>query len=263
MIRRDAGATGAPTQWTLISQIDHATLAGQLAEHWGAAPFLPLVPRESLLWAIYHHDDGWRHWETAPDAEPKHGRPRSFTEMEIEDSLVIWSGSIAIAAEAGHLEAYVVAGHFSALARRTAAWKSHDPNWSRVERFLVDNDRLMQSSLAAWQGIDPANTAETAQRALSQLQFFDSLSLWFCCAAATEPDTVDPPGGPRLTLTPVSETQVRFSPWPLAVPATNLEIRGRVVPMSRYRGREALAAVPFQTVQLDWRLEPDPDSAGK
>src|SRR5262249_14641356 len=117
MIRRDGSAAAeAAGRWILISQIEHARLAVRLAEHWSGRGFAPLMPRRELLWAVEHHDDGWRAWETAPGVDPTSGRPRSFVEMEPSDSVAIWTRSIDEAADAGPLEAYLVAGHFSSLA---------------------------------------------------------------------------------------------------------------------------------------------------
>jgi hypothetical protein len=264
MIRRDAtGAQAAATDWILISQVDHARLAARLAEHWGAGDFAPVVSRHEMLWAIDHHDDGWQAWETKPDVDPLTGRPRSFIEMPIDDSLAIWTGSIEIAAAAGPLEGYVVAGHFCALARRAAAWKTLDPRLPAVEEFVARYQRLRDGWLVAWQAADPAGrTRAMAEQALCQLQFFDSLSLWFCCAEATQSERVQTPGGPELTLTPLDAQRIAVEPWPLAVECLNLEVLGRAVPARRYDSREALAQAPSQPVLLRWKLQqalgPDP-----
>ncbi len=262
LIRREPSSTGAAAEWILISQTDHAHLAGRLAEHWGAAGFAPLVPREPLLWAIIHHDDGWHPWEASPGVDPSNGRPRSFTEMEISDSLAIWTGSIDTAAAAGPLEAYVVAGHFCALARRASAWKNGDPRWTSIEQFLTHNERLMSDWLAEWLGNDPARrTLQIARLALSQVQFFDALSLWFCCSEPSGVERVQTPGGKELTVSPLSPWRVRLSPWPLTIDSLNLEIPARAVPVAGYTSREELAAVPSQPLQLHWELQPDPGCA--
>jgi Protein of unknown function (DUF3891) len=259
MIRRDLPADGEmPARWVLIPQIEHAHLAGRLAEHWGAGAFAPLQPKDELLWAVYHHDDGWRDWDQAPDVDPKQGQPRAFTEMEIDASTAIWSDSIDEAARAGNLQGYLVAGHFCALGRRAAAWKNADPAWQRAERFLDHYEAQMQSWLKDWQDESPAkNTEAVARLALAHLQFFDSLSLWFCCAQASEPDAVPTPGGVELSLEPQDARHVRLVPWPLDVGQLNLEVPGREVAAGHYSSREALAAAPSQPVLLSWQLQPD------
>ena len=90
MIRRDYQDTDGTACWLLVTQPEHARLAGELAEHWGAGTVAPLVSPAELLPAVYHHDDGWSDWEQHPTLDPEHGRPRSFTEMPLERSLEIW-----------------------------------------------------------------------------------------------------------------------------------------------------------------------------
>jgi hypothetical protein len=265
MIRRDLTADqNVPARWVLIPQIEHAHLAGRLAEHWGAGGFAPLEPREELLWAVQHHDDGWRDWDHAPDVDPTTGIPRSFTEMEIDDSLAIWSGSIDRAARAGKLQGYLVAGHFCALARRAAAWRQNAPAWPQAEQFITQYELQMNAWLEAWKRADPrANTTTIARSALAQLQFFDLLSLWFCCAEATESEAVPTPAGPELTISPQDFRRLRLSPWPLTVAQLNLEIPGRIVPAGHYGSRDVLAAAPSQPVLLHWELRPAGQRAQK
>lgn len=93
MIRRDS-----QNGWLLVSQLEHARLAHDLAAAWGngLTPSLPLG--EWLLPAIRDHDEGWLKWELAPDLNEE-GSPRSFMEMPAEDSVAIWSRSINHCAE--------------------------------------------------------------------------------------------------------------------------------------------------------------------
>lgn len=95
MIRRDDG-----NDWLLISQVDHAHLAAEIARVWGneSVPALPLPGL--LIPAIRDHDEGWRDWEGAPEIDPQTGTPRDFTEMQMNVATEIWSKSI-IASAAG------------------------------------------------------------------------------------------------------------------------------------------------------------------
>jgi hypothetical protein len=254
MIRRDVAP---PPAWILISQIDHARLAARLAEHWGAGEFPPLWPAAELLWAIEHHDDGWRDWDLAPGVDPDSGQPRSFTEMIPADSLAIWTASIETARHAGPLETYVVAGHFCVLARRGSGWLDEQTRRDLVGPFLAKNDRLMVDCLSQWRARDSLrNTPAAAELALAQLQFFDALSLWFCCSASSETETVQAPAGPLLTLVPRSAGVVEINPWPLSVPRLDVEIEGRRVAAGRYEIRQELAARSTQSARLSWQLHP-------
>jgi hypothetical protein len=263
MIRRmPVGPEDAASHWILISQVDHAHFAGQLAEHWGAAAVAPLVARNDLLWAITHHDDGWSEWERTADVEPESGRPRSFTEMPLDEGLAIWMRSINAAAEHGALAGFVVAGHFCALLRRfDAAWKGAAATTQWAERFLATFDKVRNDCLQSWLADSVEHTPKLAERALGQLQLFDALSLWFCCQERPEPEDFPTPSGSVVRfavadpLVSNERQRVEIWPWPLCVDGLNLEIAGREVPQRRYQDRSDLAAVPSQRVQLRWRLE--------
>ena len=259
MIRRDMRpqSDSPVSQWALIQQIDHAHLAGQLAEHWGTSGFAPLEPRGELLWAIYHHDDGWRAWDLDPRIEPSHHRPAGFTEMQASQSLAIWTESIEIAAAAGPLQAYAVAGHFSVLARRLAAWNSDPAEAELAISFVAEYDRRRAAWLAEWSALEPEkNTPEVADRAVAQLQFFDALSLWVCCSEKPEPDEVPSPAGPVLTLDPLDSQRIVLAPWPLTIEVLNLEVPARLVPAQAYVSQAELAAAPSQSLRLRWQLLP-------
>ena len=258
MIRRD-GHVGPERSaaWILIPQIGHARLAGRLAEHWGAGPFSPLLPRDELVWAVNHHDDGWHNWDETPGIEPARGRPRGFMEMDLSDSLEIWKASIHAAEQAGPLQGLLVAGHFCSLLRRASAWHGDDPSRPAGERFLSHYDTLIWSWQRTWQAENALkNTPERARHALAQLQFFDALSLWFCCAPTSEPEAIETPGGPLLTISPLEPGTMSIGPWPLDVAALDVEVAGRAIPVGHYRSRAELAAAPSQSVLLRWQLRP-------
>ena len=246
----------------LISQIEHARLSYELATGWGAAGVQPLMPREPLLAAVLHHDDGWAEWERMPDVDPESGRPLSFLEMPIDAGVVIWRRSIDIAAELGPLAAYIVAGHFAALVRRAREVHIANPHWLQLvaqflERQIGDRDRW----LAQWQAgptknEGPPRTRELADRGLAQLQMFDALSLWFCMAERTEPLVFPTPDGPELTWTPVAADAVTVDPWPWFRDDIRVTVSGRLVPVDHYGSRHDLAQAPSETGQLSWTIRP-------
>ena len=257
MIRREISARdGAPAAWVLISQIDHAHLAGQLAEHWGAGGFSALEPRDALLWAAFHHDDGWAAWDQNPGVNLATGIPRQFTEMEPADTIAIWTLSIDVAAARGPLEGYLVAGHFCRLGRRGTAGKEHDSAWQPFIGFLDHYELRAREWLARWQSIDASHSSQLAEQALNQLQFFDTFSLWFCCSETREREVVETPSGVDLEIVPRGPSQFRLSPWPFTVDSLELSVPGRMIPAGQYASREELAAAPSQAIQLRWRLRP-------
>ena len=152
MIRRDWTAPDGTSRWLLISQIEHAHLAGQLATHWALEPFAPIAARPEVIAAIVHHDDGWAQWEKSPAVDPNIGRPLSFMEMPLTESLAVWSESSARAAALGNLASSMVANHFISRLLRSSTAKT-DP----ARAWIAAMRTRQANSLAAWQADDPAD----------------------------------------------------------------------------------------------------------
>lgn len=260
MIRRNVNTENQQPAWLLISQVEHARLSGELAEHWKLTPtdampsFIPLVSREELLPAIYHHDDGWLQWEESPEVDPQTGRPLAFTEMPLRVALDIWRHSIDKAVEIGPLAAWVVAGHFTALLSH-----SHEAKEPFAIAWLEEYDVHRHEWLQAWISSDPAaHTQNLAETGLRQLQLFDYLSLWLCMAERTTSQAFDTPGGCQLTLSPQAVGAViQLSPWPLKVDHLELSVSGHLVPAQAYPSSSSLASKAYQTQKIAWRFVAD------
>ncbi len=258
MIRRpiklDAGADG----WILVSQVEHARLAGQLAERWAIEPArqLQLVQKE-LLTAIFHHDDGWTTWEQRPKIDATTGQPLDFTEIKLADSLDIWRRSIAVGESIGYLSAHVIAGHFLFLLARSDAWTTDDADGLLARSWATEFRTKQAEWLAEWQlepdKIDLPGLAETA---LNHLQILDALSLWFCCAERTDPNEITLSTGVKLTFTPTTPYEVHVAPWPFAVNGLRISIGGDLVDQQRFDSTEELNAARKQAATLAWRLFP-------
>lgn len=99
MIRRNQG-----NDWLLISQLEHARIAAELAEAWNDAELIHFPHRAELLSAVRHHDDGWAVWESKPTINDD-GEPREFTEMPMSVAMSIWIRSIDICANRSYGDA--------------------------------------------------------------------------------------------------------------------------------------------------------------
>ena len=263
MIRRDWTETDGSRQWLLIDQIKHAGLAGQLAETWRGEAHCSLEPRGEILQAVIHHDDGWALWDSAPGIDANTGMPSNFNEMLLGESLAIWRHSITAAQRWGNLAAYAVAGHFCALLRRFDSWQKSPAKEQLARKFLDYYDRQMGVWLAGWQPHDQTEDPEViAERGVAWLQFFDALSLWFCCAERTSPESFVAPGGTRVTFTPMNGQRVAVDPWPWPQRDLKLGVSGRKVAATGYADAKALADAPHEPVTLAWRLEPQIRSLG-
>ena len=254
MIRREVRVTDGTSQWMLIPQVEHARLSGELAAHWGAGSSGGIPCRDQVLPAIYHHDDGWWQWDSAPELDPEWGRPYAFNEMRLAAALEIWQGSIEAVNGYGPLAQWIVAGHFSALLRESSSAQA-----AAASAWLADYDQRRGSWLAAWHDENPTeHQLDLADRALGYLQLFDALSLWLCCADRDSPHTMATPAGAWLTLTPSGSGQVTLSPWPLDVDSLKLRITGDMVSATRYHDARELRQAYRGVERLRWELVPFP-----
>ena len=292
MIRRDCLLEDGQPGWVLVPQPEHARLAADLAREWHAdeatdprraggvsPPKLSKLPQppEDFFTALAHHDDGWSAWEAAifaptlsrghpppgslavtptPEIVPEDGRPRSFTEMPLDDTLAIWSRCVDQAESCGPFPAWLVAGHFSTmLAGGTGAVKPAAAGWLAgiASRRRVWSD--------AWQSVDPvAQTQRLADRLLALLQFFDALSLWLCCGAPTvdelETAPINPPptgpSGQRFRAASIGGA-LRITRWPFVPAALDLTAACLRVPVRAYVHANDLLAAQESHV-LRWKL---------
>ncbi len=250
MIRRDISADNGRPGWLLVPQIAHAELAGALADVWR----LDGIPEDlagDLRWAIHRHDDGWADWDSRPGVDPQSGRPIEFDEMRLADSLPIWTLSIDEAAARRPIQAYFVAGHFTRLLRRFDSWRGDAAREDLARGFLTEQNSNMELWLAAWQNgsssLPNGARQSTAERGVDGLQFFDAVSLWFCCAERQAPERIELAPGEGWTFSPLGVEQgwrlVRIEPWPLTVESCQLAVSGRVVPRAHYQSTDEMLAV--------------------
>ena len=71
--------------WILVSQHDHAMLAGEIIALWGNDAFTRPRPFEEVVFAVSQHDSGWKEWDSHPKINPENGYPANFMEMESRD----------------------------------------------------------------------------------------------------------------------------------------------------------------------------------
>ncbi len=255
MIRRSLGTQN----WALISQVEHARLSGALAQAWGRAPFAPLDPRDEIIAAAVHHDDGWSAWEIAPKVSSETGRPLDFTETQLTDSLAIWRESIRRAANIGPLATYMVSGHFSALLERfPTRWKDDASLQPLAHNFLNEQSDERQGALAKWKKLSAGSASPAAaERAVAWLQMFDVMSLWLCVAERSESETFHTPDGPAVTLSPSPGAyDIQVSPWPFREQVLQVEVVGRSVAAQRYANSSDLVTAPAEPVTLKWSFRP-------
>jgi hypothetical protein len=256
MIRRDAGS-----EYFLITQNDHAILAGQLAERFGNDRFARPEPRESALTSVRMHDAGWTLHDDAPTLNRQH-LPLDVFEVPRAIGLKVWSASAERSAAVDPYAGLLVSLH--ALALSIYATSLHSPGNQQgfdvaqlSERFEVNKfqhreverqEQLrrqlgLRTDLPLTHGLAALNASpEDDQLAFNfrMLQAMDLISLCLCCtkppAERTQDVFVRPGSAPlQLMLRRGSNGELHADPWPFDVPRIELTVPFRRVAARTYR----------------------------
>jgi hypothetical protein len=232
MIRRDAG-----DDWLLISQVEHARIAAEMAEAWGNKQLAPLPMRDLLLHAIRHHDDGWAEWERAPRVNPDSGAPRDFLEMPIPDAAAIWGRSIEICAQRSPWCGLWVSRHFCHLAELAHNHREDRFDREAASAFLVAQQER-QSHWRGQIGLDVERALETA--GFEWLRWFDRLSLWLCCGERSLSETMLLPDGGAVRLAPRNAAEITLAPFPFRSATLRLTVSASRLRRQQFNSDDAL-----------------------
>ncbi|MBV8199363.1 MAG: DUF3891 family protein [Acidobacteria bacterium] len=230
----------------LVTQPDHAHLAGQILSLW-RADGLPANPRRrELIFAGRQHDNGWREADAAPRCA-KGGLPVDFRFMAREQRIEIWERGTTRFLERRPYAALLIVRHARELHRD----RRHDPGWRDFLGVLARRERELRRQLRI-----PGRTL-AADYLL--LDVADTISLAACIGSSGELDL--PARGPDVLRGRFDgETgTVLLSPLPLARAAT-FRVLCRRIPLRCYRGDAdlggELAAARWQEFTV--RLAGDP-----
>lgn len=212
-------------------QLDHALLAGRLAESWGGgAP--ALRPRGAVVYAIGHHDAGWAGFDRRPVFDPGTGAPHTYTTHGLDFALQAADRSTEDVARRDPYAGWLVGRHFLSFHERNPDARP----WVESQRR-----RLGELLVAARKRHEPADMEPARREAnLDRLQLLDAVSLGLCEAWPDwdgRPMTADSGAGKtryRYSTAGSGDLLVdgRLEPWPFApdrlgdlVPARLLEGR--------------------------------------
>ncbi len=207
----------------LVTQPDHARLAGELVALW-REDGLPDHPRRSdLIFAVREHDNGWREADAAPTSDPAAGGvPYDFRSLPDGGRREIWSrGTRRFAADRPYA-ALLVTLHALALFRD----REGDPDWEGpLAAWRERRDELAERS-----GAD----LEEAARDYRFLELADAASLAVCTRGERTFERKWPDGARRGRFEAASDS-LFLAPFPLAG-ATTFRVPCRHIPKRLYRG---------------------------
>lgn len=202
----------------LVTQPDHAHLAGELLSLWRAGG-LPDHPRRAdLLFAAREHDNGWREADAAPRWDAGHGLPHDFLTLPRRERIEIWErGPCRFAAERPYA-ALLVARHALNLFRD----RRGEEDWDGLLDFLGDFAEGLLAETGA--------TREELEADYPLIDLADLISLTACTRRSEPLERY----GTRIEPGPESG-ELRLEPFPLAG-ATTFRVPCRRIPRRDYRG---------------------------
>ncbi|QOV89845.1 DUF3891 family protein [Humisphaera borealis] len=257
MIRNDRG-----DHFLLITQNDHAVLAGELAARIGNARFDGPDPREPTLLGTAMHDAGWPLHDDAPTLNAG-GLPLHVMEISAPLATRVWNESAQRAAAADSYAGLLVSLHVFALSSLAVMkhQNSLDRDAARHEMFLINQFQQteierqeiirpqfgLRNDLPRHIGLaDPGEDHEEDRlRAnLGWLRAMDGISLDLCTGKRVfdRLPEVYPRVGPvgmELTMVHLEPGVLRIDPWPFSTSTIDLVVPARRVTAAPFANVEA------------------------
>jgi hypothetical protein len=228
----------------VIRQVDHARLSGRFAQAFGNDMFAPLDPKTLMEFVTAHHDEGWAELDDAPPRDPQTDLPYSF--LETPRPLVVPVHARSPEFNEHHHP-------FCGLLASMHTWGLYHGRYGLADRATIDSvspaDRpavlaMLQAELARQARLQAqlAASAETQAWAddsalfncYQQLQFFDTLSLYFCMGDPAAPRQAV---FRRVPLAPATDVTITvrslrpgfysLSPYPFAEDFLKVSVSGR------------------------------------
>jgi hypothetical protein len=262
MIRHSFGDS-----FLLITQHDHALLAGRLAERIGNGLFGAPSPFAEVVRAVSLHDCGWPvHDDEGPTLNPK-GLPLHVLESPMDVATRVWTESVRRATEHGPYTGLLVSLHVTALSNFAQAnWPIvHERIKTPAEKFMLNKFQQQQFEIQeklrrqlgmrtdlplenglAEPGVDEAEDLLAFNYGL--LKTMDRVSLDLCCSEDLfrEIEDVYPrPGEPPLTIKVkhTGRAAMELSPWPFGPQRLEFEVPCRRIPAQAYANVETFREV--------------------
>jgi Protein of unknown function (DUF3891) len=210
MIIRPHGSTQL-----LITQPDHAALAGRIMEDWAADDFPASPRRAEIMRAIAEHDNGWCDVDAAPLVDPATGTLLDFIHAPDDVRQGVWPRGVDSLAHTPYAAA-LVAQHALEIHARYRA----DPRWQPFFAGMeaARDGHVHRASLSL----------DELQRDYLFVRAGDLISLTFCNAWREE-QTVG--GRYRIRL---EGDELLVTPDPFAARIIRLEVAGVEVPMAPF-----------------------------
>jgi len=253
----------------VITMAEHTSLAGQFCAAFGNAEFEPATPREEMLHVVSNHDAGWAGLDAEGRLDPKTGLPYNLVETPFE---------LIIRTSTGSPDFNARRSAFCGLLSSMHSWGLYNGRYGLSDTLVLDGlagenrqvaDRILGAELARQEKLKAivASDASTAPwveekklfQNYKQLQFFDTLALYFNYRHAGARKPADFPHVPRnagtdvtVTITLRGDGTYATAPFPFAGDVLEASFTGRRMAPARGSERVDLASLPAarETVRI-------------
>ena len=253
----------------VIAMHQHTAFAGSLAASFGNDDFAGLEPAEPMQYIVDHHDAGWADLDARAAQDPATGLPYNLTATPLAQIVTTSAGSPEFN-EAHH--------PFSGVISSMHTYGLYCGRYGLSDKVLLDvipedmrpevdamleaeerrQDRLKQRLAEDDAGLDDEDVIFNAYK---QLQFFDTLSLYFHLVPEGERGTAEFPSVPRavdddvtISVTERPGAVYEVDPYPFASDGLEVGTEGRYLtpqpPGTDLAPMLAATPVDTQTVRL-------------
>jgi Protein of unknown function (DUF3891) len=253
----------------VITMAQHTSLAGKFARAFGNQDFAPVEPRDIVLYIVDHHDAGWAELDAAAAIDPATGLPYHLVDTPFEKIV-----RTSAASPNFNSRRHPYCGLLSSM----HSWGLYNGRYGLSDKVLLDmlaeenraaagamldGELARQQVLKAEIAADPDTAGWVDEGHLfqnyKQLQFFDTLALYFnCVPEGARAETVfehvpaDAGRDETVKLRPLGDGVYGLAPYPFAEDGAAFTFEGRYMTPAVGRAAAELDdfAVASQTVTL-------------
>ncbi len=183
--------SGDGERFAVIAQLEHTRMAGRFAAHWGNTEFSALEPKELMEYMVTHHDQGWEAVDATIGRDPVTGLPYNLVQTPLPE--VIKSGrrgpefNEAHHAYCGLLSSMHTYGLYHGRYGLSDKMfvnmipEQHRPAVDDLLATELGRQKRLRAALADDPSTAPWVHEDALFHAYKQLQFFDTLALYFNC----------------------------------------------------------------------------------
>jgi hypothetical protein len=235
----------------VMNMTEHMEMCGQMARAFGNDRFERLDPYEEVLYLVENHDRGWDEYDRNPGLDEDrlpYIMSRTPTPENMKTNIVSpdfnerhhpYCGLLSSMHSWGLYNRRYGFTQFVVRTRKTTSITVKNLYQADVEKLQADEIKR-QNRLKAELAKNPVTTSWIEDRHLfqnyKQLQFFDTLSLYFHLYHATERGEetyihvpLNAEADTNVTLRKVSDSVYSLAPFPFANDRLTLVCRGRYV----------------------------------